>query len=625
MNNNNELAKEIIEKIGGKENVASLVHCATRLRFALKESKKADAEALKQNPDIIMVVESGGQFQVVIGNNVAQVYQAIMTLLGPQDDSVTTKTAHKGILSAAIDIISGVFSPILAVLAASGILKGFLALTIALGLLTESEPTFVILMAISDAVFYYFPILLGYTAVKKFGGNAFVGMALGGSLVHPSIINLLTGAEQGHITFLAIPVTLVNYSSTVIPIILAAWVYCLLEKGFNRCFHSSFRNFIAPMCGMVITIPLTFIIIGPAATYISNGLANGIMYIYSLNATLASMAFAAIWQVMVIFGVHWGVVPVMVNNLSTLHYDYLVPVLLPAIFGQVGATLGVMLRSRVKQQKALAASAVVSGIFGITEPAIYGITLPNKRPFIFGCIGAALGGGVIGFFGTNAYSFGLPSIFLFTQIIPSTGLDAAFFAAVIATVIAFIFAACASYGFGLTPAAPSSLAGTEPEAVTPANTAHELILSPMQGTLLPLSAVNDATFASELMGKGCAIIPTVGEVQAPATGEIVSLFKTHHAIGLLTDSGAEVLIHIGIDTVKLNGRHFTAHVTMGQRVNAGQLLVSFDLSAIAQAGYELTTPIIITNTDNYQQIELIAEGIAEFQTPLLRLSKTESA
>lgn len=623
---NKELATEIINGIGGKDNIVSLVHCATRLRFNLKDFSKANADKLKQQKGIIMVVESGGQFQVVIGNHVSEVFKDIVELtdIDPTKDNGKS-TQKKGFLSKAIDLLSGIFAPILTVMAAAGILKGFLSLALVMEWLDESSSTFVILFTIADTIFYYLPILLGYTAVKKFGGNGFVGMTIGGALIHPKIMELMSASPEGHTTFFELPVTLINYSSTVMPIIFAAWIYCIQERFFNRIFHSSFKNFITPLCGLLITVPLTFLLIGPSTIYLGNTLAEGFLYIYGLNPIIASMFFASVWQILVIFGVHWGIVPIMLYNIAELKRDNLTPILLPAIFGQVGATLGVLLRTKDKEKKTLAASAFTSGIFGITEPAVYGVTLPNKRPFIFGCIGAALGGAIIGYYQTNAYAFGLPSIFLFTQIIPSTGIDATFYAAIVATLVSFVFATVMTYFFGI----PKPKVTTAPTlettstAVTEKNTStltkRITLKSPMQGEVIPLTQVNDATFASELMGKGCAIIPTLGEVVAPASGEIASLFRTKHAIGILTDDGAEILIHIGIDTVKLDGQHFTAHITQGERIEAGQLLISFDIDAIKAAGFALSTPIIVTNSEDYTEVMTIPSGTTRLQDPLIAL------
>ncbi len=310
----------------------------------------------------------------------------------------------------------------------------------------------------------------------------------------------------------------------------------------------------------------------------------------------------------------------MINNLSVLGYDAMLPLLLPAVMGQVGATLGVFLRTRDAKMKVLAGSAFTAGIFGITEPAVYGVTLPSKKPFIFGCVGGAIGGVIVGFCQTHVYSFGLASIFSFAQIIPATGVDASVWGAIIGTLIALIFAAISTFFFGLP--APVATAETEDLSHRSSITDNhsglgEVIFSPISGELLALADVSDNIFASGLLGSGIAIIPQQGRVVSPVNGVVASLFKTHHAIGIESDSGAEILIHVGIDTVKLDGKYFTAHVKAGDRVNAGDLLLEFDCAAITRAGYDLTTPIIISNSENYQDV-LCAKGTAiTEQAPLL--------
>jgi PTS system beta-glucosides-specific IIC component len=400
----------------------------------------------------------------------------------------------------------------------------------------------------------------------------------------------------------------------VIPIIFAAWISCRLEPLFNRVIHSALRNFITPLLCLVVTVPLTFLLIGPAATWLSHLLANGFQTIYGFNPIIAGAFMGAMWQVCVIFGLHWGLVPLMINNLSVLGRDTMVPLLLPAVMGQVGATLGVMLRTRDAKLRALAGSAIGAGVFGITEPAVYGVTLPNKRPFIFGCIGGALGGAVIGYFHTATYSFGLVNIFTFAQIIPASGFDATVWGAIVGTLLSFCFAAVASYLFGVVPVE----AAVEPAPVAPLNR-KQFVVSPIAGEVMSLEQVNDATFASGLLGKGVAIVPLQGRVVAPVAGRVASLFKTKHAIGIESDEGAEILIHVGIDTVKLDGLHFTAHVQEGDRVNPGDLLIEFDQVAIRAAGFDTTTPIIISNSDDYVDVLTSGQGRVQEQAPLLTL------
>ena len=559
---NKQLAESIIEHVGGKDNIISLVHCATRLRFVLKDESKADPEIVKKQVGVITVVQSGGQFQVVIGNNVADVFNAIMELTNLNEKPTTDEVAgaKKGIVSKLIDLVSSIFIPALVVLVAGGIFKGVVAILQVMEVVKAGDPTYNFLNAIADAPFYYLPIILGFSAVKKFGGNPYVGMALGGALVHPSVVGMLGNAFELQTEFFSIPIKLIPYPSSVFPIILAAWFYSLLERNFNKIMHDSFKKFIAPLFGLIITVPLTFAVIGPVVSFLSDSVASGIIFVYELNSVIASMILAALWQVMVVFGIHWGLVPFAMNNISVYHEDFMIPILFPAVFAQVGAVLAVMLRSKDPQVKTLASSSVLSGIFGVTEPAIYGINLPLKRPFIIGCVSSMIGGGIIGYYHSVIYSFSFISVFSFLQLIPATGIDEKFYAVVFGSIISFVVATIVTYLFGIPKNKDvadgnqvSSSTEKKAEEIKQRNTIT--ISSPMTGKLVELKEVNDATFASGLMGKGVAIIPSVGEAVAPE--------------------------------------------------EKGERLVSFDIGAIKQAGFEVTTPIIITNSDDYLDVECI--------------------
>ncbi|PLR33994.1 PTS beta-glucoside transporter subunit IIABC [Chimaeribacter californicus] len=619
---NQQTARDILNGVGGRENILSVMHCATRLRFRLRAREKADAEGLKQHPGVIMVVESGGQFQVVIGNHVGEVYQALVQQagLGEQSAPEPDEGTRQNLFSRFIDVISGIFTPVIGLMAASGILKGLLALALACGWLAESSGTYRIFFAAGDALFTFLPLILGYTAGKKFGGNPFVTMAIGGALMHPLMLAAFQAESSGTgapFTFFGLPVTLINYSGSVIPILFAAWVSCRLESLIHPRLHSSIRNFCTPLLCLMITVPLTFLLIGPAATWLSQQLAHGFQAIYTFAPWLAGAVMGAFWQVCVIFGLHWGLVPLMMNNLSVLGHDTLLPLLIPAVLGQAGAALGMFLLSREARARALAGSAFTAALFGITEPAVYGVTLPARRPFIFGCLGGALGGGIMGFYQTKIFSFGLPSIFTFAQIIPPGGIDRTVWAAIAGSLAALLFAALMTRLFGVPRTTAAAPVEAPPAAPVPKTATGETLLSPMSGALVALDQVPDKTFASGLLGKGVAIVPEEGRVTSPVDGEIASVFATRHAIGITSQGGSEILIHVGIDTVKLDGHYFTAHVKAGDRVAAGDLLLTFDRQAIAAAGYDLTTPMLVNNSDDFTDVLCVPGARILGQSPLL--------
>lgn len=613
-----KLAREIIDNVGGRENIVSLVHCATRLRFRLNDPHKANAERLKAHPQIIMVVESGGQFQVVIGNHVGEVYEAVRQE-AQLSDAPTTDAPPTSWFNRLIDIVSGIFTPFIGVLAASGILKGLLALALACHLLSEQSATYQIWFAASDALFIFLPLVLGYTAGKKFGGNPFVTLMIGGALTHPLMIRAYEASQAGAASgaFLGIPVVWFNYSASVIPIILAAWVSCWLEKRGNAWFPAAMKNFFTPLLCIAVVVPLTFLIIGPAATFLSQGLAEGYQLIYRTAPWLAGAVLGALWQVCVIFGLHWGLVPLMINNLAVLGHDVMLPVLTASVMGQVGAALAVFLRARDPQRKMLAGSSAAAGIFGITEPAVYGVTLPLRRPFIFGCLAGALGGALIGFSHTQVYSFGFANIFTLAQMIPPGGVDATLWGGVAGALLALVLS------FALTAVAGVPAQGAAPRGDAAALVAETIdaatVLAPLSGTVIALDQTPDKTFASGVLGDGAAIIPTDNRVVAPFAGEVASLFQTRHAIGLLSESGIEVLIHVGIDTVQRGGQGFTAHVSVGDKIRPGDVLLEFDRDALLRDGFDLTTPVIISNSEQYAAVKTVAGKTVKAGMPLFTL------
>lgn len=615
MSQTKTLAADIIRHVGGKDNVKSVFHCATRLRFKLKDEQKANPEALKNLDGVITVVQSGGQFQVVIGNNVPYVYKDVVEAGGFQTSS-NDDTEKTGVFNRLIDVIAGIFTPILGPMAGSGLLKGLLAILVALGLLTQDMGTYIVLNAAADALFYFLPVILGHSAAKKFGGNPYIGMIIGGALVYPAIVAIQGAGES--LSFLTVPVVLMSYASSVIPIILAAYVSSKVETFFNKHTHEAVRNFTTPMMALLIVVPLTFLAIGPVATYASQGLAGGYSFLYELSPVVAIAFIGAFWQVLVMFGLHWGLVPIIINNLAVVGMDTIVVGVLMATFGQVGATLAITLKARDPKTKGLGTSSTIAGVFGITEPAIYGLTLPRKKPFVFGMVGGAAGGVVGGMLGTAAYAMGGLGVFSIPVMIPATGLDMTFYGALIGMAVATLVS------FGLTFAFHKEVASeeTSPRVESaPVLTDHvgTPVSSPVKGEVVALETVRDEVFSSGAMGKGIAIMPTEGVVYAPFDGEVVTVYQSKHAIGLRSHSGVEVLIHVGLDTVQLGGQHFESFVTDGQQVTEGDVLVKFDLEAIAQAGYDTITPVIVTNTGNYLDVLPTHSGIVEPNHGVLRV------
>ena len=648
-----DLSREIIADIGGKDNVVSVVHCTTRLRFKLKDMKKANDDKLKATAGVISVVKSGGQYQVVIGNNVADVYDTLVKVGGfANGGSVSDDDVDNSNMSLAdkfIDLISGIFNPLLGAMCAGGMIKGFNAMFLAFGWLSATSGTYVILNAIGDSLFYFLPIILGISSAKKFGINTYLGATIGAALCYPSIVSMASSKTalftvfKGtfleapvHMTFLGIPVISMNYTTSVIPIIIAVWFASKVQKVARKIIPDVVKTFLVPFIVLLITVPVTFLVIGPVATWLGNGVAEIVSAIYNFSPVIAGILMGAFWQVFVIFGVHWGFVAVMMTNIAAMGFDPIIGLSFAASFAQTGVVLAMIFQTKDEKTRSIAIPAFVSGIFGVTEPAIYGLTLPRKKPFILSCIASAVGGGLIGLFGTKTYLMAGMGIFAIPCAMGKNGIDMGVYGLMIGMAVAIVLGFALQMIFGkksvdgnlAEQAAVSATAGSAGandsansdtvKAEVSYNKEEELV-APINGQVVPLSDVKDEVFSSGSMGKGIAIEPQEGKVCSPLDGEVVMVFPTGHAIGLKSTNGAEVMIHIGMDTVELEGKGFTTLVKKGQAVKKGDPLIKFDMEAIKKAGFKLTTPIVVTNSNEYQEITAIADGPITIGTALLDL------
>ncbi|MDR6639513.1 beta-glucoside-specific PTS transporter subunit IIABC [Paenarthrobacter nitroguajacolicus] len=605
------LAGEILQGVGGEKNIVSVAHCATRLRLKLRDEAKANTAAVEKLSGVITVMKAGGQYQVVIGDNVPTVYAELgkMTKL-TEDAGVDDEPVSKGnLLSRFIDLISSIFSPVIWPLAAAGLLKAFLSLATQIGLLDPASQTNVILAATADALFYFLPLFLAVTAARRFKANQFTSMAIAGALVYPSIVAL--AAQPGPVNFAGIPVVMMNYSGSVIPIIVAIWLQCYLERFLSRALPSAIRNFTTPLLTLLVMVPLVLITVGPITTYVAQGLSTGISTAFTVAPWLAGAIMGGFWQVFVLFGLHWGFLPGMLNEIATEGHSLLFGPLLPAVLAQAAATLAVAFRTRNKARRAVAGPAALSGFLaGITEPGIYGVNLPLKRPFYFGIAGGVVGGAVVAAGGSGATSFVFPSLLG----LPAFTTVGNVFLLLVGT------GAAVAIGFGLTfffgPREVESVAAPDagdsvPETdlvSAPTMTGTVQVLAPVTGRVVALKDVQDKVFASGAMGKGLGIIPVDGRIYSPITGTIKAAMKTGHAFGIKSDNGVEVLVHIGIDTVQMQGRGFEAKAARGQRVQVGDLLAVVDLETVAEAGYDITTLVMVTNTAQLASVNPVTEG-----------------
>lgn len=630
-----QLAETIVTEVGGKENIISLTHCVTRLRFKLNDESKANDETIKQLEGVVTVMKSGGQYQVVIGNHVSDVYADVIPLIGEVNTTAQSDTGKReSLFDRFINVISGIFQPVLGLMSAAGMLKGLNILFSILGLYSETSGVYIFLAGISDALFMYLPVILGYTAAKKFNLKPLMGVLLGLALCYPAL-QLSTLSEVGkplytlfegsmfsspvYLDIFGIPLISVDYTSTVIPVILIVYFASFCQRLFDRVIPDVVKFFIAPMLTMVVALTIGFLVIGPIATFGSNLIAEGVLAVRNFSPMLSGALVGFFWQILVIFGLHWGIIPIYVNNIATLGYDNVMMPFFAATFAQTAVVFAMMLKTKDKQLKRMAFPSVISGIFGITEPAIYGITLPRKTPFIISCIASGVAGAYYGFANLREYIFGGMGIFEFPAMInPETHGMGDIVVGVIGLAIAIPIALILTFIFYKDPEEVHEVTAVQDNAGAIETTIKQTtVFSPLTGTIIPQEEIKDTAFSQGLLGSGVGIYPTIGEVVAPFDGTIVTLFPTKHALGIVSEEGLELLIHVGLDTVQLEGKYFTSHIEQGQTVKKGQKLVSFDIAEIEAAGFSVEVPIIVTNTADYEDIVLTTEKDLQQQDFLL--------
>lgn len=615
------IASQILELVGGKKNVRGLTHCFTRLRFQLIDASKAVKDKLLQTEGVISVVESNGQYQVVLGNKVTKVYEAMQPLLG--DLANNAQGQEKVALGTRIlNVITAIFTPMIPAIAASGMLKGILAVAVMMGTSfyatdIKKSDTYIILNAASDAVFYFMPIILGYASARVFKTNEFIAMILGATLCYPALVALMLG--QNSISLFNITITKANYVSSVIPIIIAVFILSYVQRFFDKYVPEVLKIIMVPTLSLLVMVPLTLIVFGPIGIYIGEFVNWIYYYIMDFSPILLGAFIGGIWCVLVIFGAHRAVVPIGINDVAQTGRQNLLAFAGAANFSQAGAALGVFFKTKNKNLKTVAASATVTALFGITEPAIYGANLRLKKPMIYAVICGAIGGGLMGWGGSYGTAFANQGV-LTIPVYANAGTKA-FVCYLLGCAIAFFGACIMTVVLGFTDIPNDDKQADKPKE-TDKQPPHDLdhaLMSPVSGQVIALTDVKDDVFASGAMGKGIAVLPNKGEIVAPEDCTVSVLYPTLHAIGLQLDSGIEILIHIGIDTVNLQGQYFTAHVKAGEHITKGTKIVSFDIEKIKQAGYDLTTSIIVVNSQQYATIAPTAQTQIETNNQLLQI------
>lgn len=607
-------AKAVLKLVGGESNVSHLEHCSTRLRFTIADAGKVDKDGLKATSGVMGVVSSGNQCQVIIGNDVIEVYDELLKLgkfEGGKEASADG--GKKNFAAMALDMMVGIFQPLVPAIAGAGILKALLTILTTFGILTADDVVYKVFYYVADAALYYLPILVAVTTATKLNVNRLVAVSIVGAMIYPNTAALL-GTEGGAV-FLGLTLQNVGYTGQVFPAILTVMFMAVIERFFNKISPKAIRVFFVPLMCFAVTFPVSLLILGPLGYNIGALLTTAILALYNSLGWLAVALVAAILPFMISLGMHKALVPYAVASISDPGFDMLyLPASLAHNISEGGACLAVALKTKDDELRSTAISAGISGLFGITEPALYGVTLQHKKVMMSVCASSFIGGLFIGLTKIKAFAAVGPGIASMPMYIDSeNGMN------FIYAVIGFVISVALSFIFTLVLFKDEDVA----EAKAPELAADERrIVSPLDGKLIDLSEVNDEAFSAGILGDGMAVIPEKGELYAPADATIDTVFDSKHAISMVCDNGAELLLHVGLDTVKLEGKHFDPQVKDGDKVKAGQLLMKFDLKALKKEGFDVVTPVIITNSADYQ-LHKASAGAVKNGSVIMGLQKQE--
>ncbi len=604
----NALAKSILENIGGKENVSGVVHCATRLRFTLKDDSKAKTDAIKKTKGILSVVNAGGQYQIVIGPDVPQVYQEVIALGGFEasaaiDDPEAEKQDNRSKLSIILESIASIFQPIIPAITGAGLLKALMALGVVCGVLDSKTQTYAILNAMSDGAFYFLPILLAASCARKFKCNQGTALALAGILVYPGFLTLMRGTDP--VTFLGfLPVTKAIYTSSVLPIILGVWFMSIVEHWTQKVSPQAIKFFSVPLASLLVGGTVLITVLGPIGSWVSNWINVFFKWLNDTAPIIVPTIVGFFSPLLVMTGTHYGLIPIGTNNLMTVKWDSVVIGMLPSNIAQGAAGLAVALRSKNPDTKQQAGSAGLTAVLGITEPVLYGVNMRFTFPLYAAMTGGGLGGLYMGLTRVARFAGGSPGLLVLPGYIPNAEVTALgytmsnFYNAIIGTLIAIVvaFVAC-NIMFDIWKKKgkiPPEELGTAEAAGSVPDMPDDVIVAAVSGNFVGPDDIKDAMFSQQAMGQTVAIDPVDGIIASPANGTIEMIFPTAHAFGLRMKDGTGLLIHIGVDTVNMKGNGFTALKKQGDTVKAGEPVVRIDLDAIKSAGYSPQTIIVIT-------------------------------
>jgi len=598
------LAKEIIVLMGGKKNITKSWHCVTRRRFNVADKNKVKVDKLKNLDNVLGAQFQNGHYQIIIGDNVSKVYKKVTSLLGNlEEGGANVVKGKQNIVSHIFDTISGVFAPVISVIIGGGMIKGFLPLFTTLGLIQADSGTYIILSVIADCIFYFLPFLLASSAAKKFNTNEYLAMGLAAAMLYPTILEAAKAGNIDPINFLNLNVPIVNYTSSVIPIILGVWAMSYLHRFLEKVIPNILKTIFVPTLTMFIMIPFQLIVLGPIGSRLGTGLAAMTIWLFTTSPLLAGLVLGSFRPLIVMTGMHFSLFPIMIENFKKYNYDVIDPVHFMSTMSQTGAAFGVFLKTKDKKMKTISLSATISGLLGVTEPALYGCLIKYKKPLIAAMISGGIWGGIVASLGAKCYAFAMTSVITLPIYLGPT-----FKYMIIGMCGSFITAALLTYLMGFEEDLVVEGVGkiqldSEINSYSiKSKTEVETIYAPLSGEVLTLDKVPDATFASGMIGKGIAINPDKGEVYSPVDGTVKTIFSTKHAIGIESNSGVEILIHLGIDTVNLEGEFFEVFISDGEVIKKGQLIAKVNLEEIKKKNYSMITPIIITNTSNYLDV-----------------------
>lgn len=625
-----QLAKEVVAAVGGKENIVNVTNCMTRLRFVLKDDSIPDKDKVAGIKGVKGVMNQGGQYQVIIGTHVSEVVKDVRREAQISGEGSINKEDMKLIKKDSLwnrffKTISGCIMPMLGPMIAGGIIKGILVILVTAGILTKTDGTYLVLYAAGDAILYFMPVIVGFTCGKVFDCNPYVTAVIGAAFLYPDLVSAVSA--EGGITFLKIPVAAASYTNTFLPIVLAGFVASKLEKLAKKFIPSMLQLMLVPTFVLAVTVPLSWIVIGPVMNTVSSWLSKGVFGIFGMSPLIGGALLGAFWQLVVLLGLHAAFIPILMNNLFSQGYDPVNAVLGLTVWALAGVTLGYALKNKDPEKRGIGFGSLASALCGVTEPAIYSIALPNFKLFVCAWIGGGISGGILGALGGKMYTMAGDGLFRIPAMINPEGLDISFYGFIICALISFAVSAVLAFIMADSGVEEAEQVAEQMDTDMNNHVLEEnkmisdnketIICAPVSGKVICREDIPDETFASGIMGEGVGIKPEEEIIVAPFDGEITSVVDTGHAVGLTSSDGVELLIHVGVDTVKMQGDGFQVFVTEGQKVKTGEKLLKFDRDKIRKAGYSDTTAVLVTNSDDYSSVKTVAENVKQNDTVII--------